>query len=54
MDGIPDELYLYPETRGYLHDYITDAEVNDILHYQDVQTEAGNQQKFWWKSTRLH
>ena len=33
--GIPDELYLYPESCGYVQcgKNITDAEVNDILHY---------------------
>ena len=42
--GIPDEFYLYPESRGYLQcgKNITDAEVNDILRYRDVHTEAGN------------
>ena len=42
--GIPDELYLYPESRSYVQcgKSITDAEVNDILHYRDVHSEAGN------------
>ena len=42
--GIPDELYLYPESCGYVQcgKNVTDAEVNDILHYRDVHTEAGN------------
>ena len=42
--GIPDELYLYPESHGYVQcgKNITDADVNDILLYRDVHIEAGN------------
>ena len=42
--GIPDELYLWPESRGYVQcgKNVTDAEVSDILHYQDVHSEVGN------------
>ena len=46
---ISDELYLYPESRGYVQcgKNITDAEVDDILHYRDVHTEAGNINKWF-------
>lgn len=41
--GIPDELYLFPESRGYVqYGKKTDPEVNDILHYLDLHTQAGN------------
>ena len=39
-----DELHLYPESRDFVQcgKNVTDAEVNDILHYRDVHTEVGN------------
>ena len=42
--GTPDELYLYPESCHFVQcgKNVTDAEVNDILHYRDVHTEVGN------------
>ena len=42
--GTPDELYVYPESRDFVQcgKYVTDAAVNDILHYRDVHTEVGN------------
>ena len=37
--GIPDELYLFHESRGYVqYGKKTDPEVNDILHYRDLHT----------------
>ena len=37
--GIPDELYLYPESRDYVQ---CGKNITKILHYRDVHTDAGN------------